>query len=321
MSFEHIQGQEQAIGFLKSLVQTGNIPSALLFCGMPHVGKATTAKALVQALNCQNSENKPCLTCEHCRQIADDSFPDFMEVAPDGKFIKIAQIQKAIQWIQFRPDPNITKTLVIDQAEAMNLESVNAFLKTLEEPPPNTLCLLLASQRSALPETILSRCQTVRFKPLSKNTIQCLLQQAGASQEESQFASQFAMGSLNQHWVSNQNELKELRHFLLELLTQNSLESFTALFQNSDKWGAKDGVWSDVLDLVESILRDLLWLIQTQDTAGLLHIDCLEELAKCHFSQERLLELYEALQWTRSNIKSGANVPLALDSFWIQLGT
>ena len=208
MSFEQILGQEQAVKFLNRLIKNENIPSALLFCGIPHIGKGTTAKALAQALNCLHSGNKPCLTCEHCVQIASDSFPDLMELAPDGKFIKIAQIQKAIQWIQFRPDSKITKVLIIDQAETMNLESSNAFLKTLEEPPPATLCILLVSQKNALPETILSRCQTVRFKPLLKSTIQELLQKEGASEEESRFASQFALGSVNQHWVSNQSELK-----------------------------------------------------------------------------------------------------------------
>ena len=106
-----------------------------------------------------------------------------------------------------------------------------------------------------------------------------------------------------------------MRSFLLQLLAQNSLQSLTALLQHSDQWGAKDGLWSDILNLVESILRDLLWL---QQHSELLNADCLEELATCNFSSKRLFELYEVLQLTRSNIASVANVPLALDSLWIQ---
>src|SRR5206468_11280591 len=111
------------------------VASAYLFEGMVGVGKATTALALAQALNCERAPGQGCGACDPCRKIESGLHPDVVRVEPDGQFIKIAQVRQVTARAAYRPHEGRARVVILDPADAMNLEAANALLKTLEEPP------------------------------------------------------------------------------------------------------------------------------------------------------------------------------------------
>ncbi|MGD8483877.1 MAG: DNA polymerase III subunit delta' [Thioalkalispiraceae bacterium] len=148
----------------------GRLPHALLVTGLQGIGKCQFALALAEALLCSQpkSDGHACGQCEACALIQAESHPDLHLVEPEepGKAIKIDQIRGLIQQLVSLKSHYEAgyKIAIIHPADAMNTASANSLLKTLEEPPQNTLLILVSSKPSVLPATIRSRCQLIRMQ-------------------------------------------------------------------------------------------------------------------------------------------------------------
>jgi DNA polymerase-3 subunit delta' len=183
--FDLIQGQQQAIGLLTTLLRKGHIPHALVFTGIDGIGKQTTAQAFAMACNCDDpqpfsassSETSPatrinaCGQCRSCRRILSDNHPDILHIRPSGNMIRIAVIRDLIQQLTIKPFEQGKRVVIIAGSDTMNMEASNALLKVLEEPPENTLLILTAQQTADLLPTIVSRCQQIRFSPLPRDVL------------------------------------------------------------------------------------------------------------------------------------------------------
>ncbi len=170
--FSEIIGQEAAVGLLKNVVSGTKIPHAYLFTGISGVGKTTTALAFARVLNCLAPvDGDGCGHCVPCRQIAGGNFPDLEWIRPDGRVIKIEQIRELTRRIGYKTVSGMYRVSLIEQAGDMTPEAANAFLKTLEEPPPGNILILEALDKDDLLPTILSRCQRVSFRPVPAESL------------------------------------------------------------------------------------------------------------------------------------------------------
>jgi DNA polymerase-3 subunit delta' len=151
-----------------SRVQQDRFPHALLLQGIEGLGKNALAMLFAQSLFCENriENNKPCGMCGACYLMQAKNFPDFLSVFPEkvGKMIKIEQIRQVNEFVSKTSQMTamslpIQKIVIISPAEAMNVASANALLKSLEEPPSKTLFILVSDNAYQIPATILSRCQ------------------------------------------------------------------------------------------------------------------------------------------------------------------
>lgn len=168
MTFSSIIGQERAKKILQRTIERDKIPNAYMFTGIPGIGKTSTARAFAMALNCPEAFNgESCGTCPTCRQILSGNSPDFLVVErePNSQVIKVEQVRELNRRLGFAPFGKY-RVCVFEQAERMNLEAANSFLKTLEEPPPANILILNTMEPGDLLPTIASRCQRVRFQPL-----------------------------------------------------------------------------------------------------------------------------------------------------------
>lgn len=157
--FAGIVGQELALSLLRRGLETGPA-HAYLFAGPAGVGKAEAALAFAAALCCRVGG---CAECDTCRRIQEGIHPDVDVVAPEGTFITVDQIREVNREVALRPFEAQARVTIFLEAEAMNKEAANAFLKTLEEPPPHAHFILVTSAPESLLETIVSRCQRVPF--------------------------------------------------------------------------------------------------------------------------------------------------------------
>ncbi len=168
MPFSQVHGHLRAVQLLQRLLTNGRLAHAYLFSGPEGVGKATVARAMAAHLFCTDAGSlEPCGVCPGCLQFASGNHPDFLSIQPEGVSIKIDQIRALKKQLAFSPFAGGMRVVLIDQAQTMRREAGNSLLKLLEEPPPDNLFLLIASEAEPILPTILSRCQVIAFAPLA----------------------------------------------------------------------------------------------------------------------------------------------------------
>jgi DNA polymerase III delta' subunit len=199
--FTSIRGHRNQVAALQRLVAKGQPGHAYLFEGPEGVGKDTVAQAFLARLACLDAAPEapdPCGHCRSCHALQRGEHPDLTRLQRDGQFIKIEAVRNATQRLRYEPVLGRIKGVIIEDADALGETAANALLKTLEEPWPGTVFVLVTSKPQVLLDTIRSRCQVLRFAELSPDDIAALLVQEGHAQELAVIAAQLAGGSMKE---------------------------------------------------------------------------------------------------------------------------
>jgi DNA polymerase III subunit delta' len=236
-----IRGHDEVVEKFRRAVERGRLASSFLFAGPPGVGKRTFALKLAQALLCQTNPEPafdPCGRCPSCIQIEAGTHPDLVFVAkpedraemPVRLFIgdKEHRMKEGLLHdISLKPFMGGRKIAVIDDADFLNEEGANALLKTLEEPPPRSVMILIGTSPAKQLPTIRSRCQLIRFKPLDESLVAELLFAKGMVQDESDARrlAHFSGGSLEQAGRLSDPELWTFRKQLNGRLAEGAFDN------------------------------------------------------------------------------------------------
>jgi len=172
MSRDLISCQEEVIEQLKRAVKNNELSHAYLFVGSEGMGKQATAKVFAGIMNCLKGG---CGDCPVCLKIQHDSHPDVFCIEPEGNFFTLEQVRELQHDVRLKPFEAQTKVYILDDVDKMTAEAANSLLKTLEEPPPDVLFVLLTANLDGIIPTVVSRCQVVRFKPVSSSGLKSLL--------------------------------------------------------------------------------------------------------------------------------------------------
>lgn len=198
MNSSEIVGHKYTISLLSRLVGRKNIPHSFLFTGHAGIGKSTVAILFASTLNCISpNAGYPCGECTSCIRMRNGNHPDFVFIEPrDGKkFITIDKIRELKHNMRFPPAAGKYRISIIKNAQYMNEEASNAFLKTLEEPPAGNILILTATDPRDLPPTIVSRCQRLAFQLISdEELIQWLIKKFQIPLKEAALISKKAEG-------------------------------------------------------------------------------------------------------------------------------
>lgn len=167
MSFKDMAGQRVIVESLRNAVKNNMISNGYVFSGPKGCGKKLMAFIFAMAANCTGpADHRPCGSCSSCIRTKSGNHPNIEIVKPTGLSIKIKQIRQIVSETAKKPFESGYKVVIIENAEKMTHDAQDAFLKTLEEPPENTVFLLLADNQNLLLPTIVSRCQVYQFKPV-----------------------------------------------------------------------------------------------------------------------------------------------------------
>ena len=170
--FDEILGQESIVKILRHQVATDTVSHAYLFTGTRGTGKTTTARILAKAVNCEAPDvsGRPCGKCDACRQIADGTFVDVIEIdaASNNGVDNIRELRESVN---YPPAVGRVKVYIIDEVHMLSTGAFNALLKTLEEPPENVIFILATTNPEKLPQTVLSRCMRLDFKRVPQNVL------------------------------------------------------------------------------------------------------------------------------------------------------
>ncbi|MEO1262325.1 MAG: DNA polymerase III subunit gamma/tau [Bacteroidota bacterium] len=170
--FDEVVGQQHVSQTLKKALQTDHLAHAFLFCGPRGVGKTTCARILAKVLNCQNttSDFEPCGTCDSCIAFNENASFNIMELDAASNN-SVEHIRSLVEQVRFQPQQGKYKIFIIDEVHMLSQAAFNAFLKTLEEPPPYAIFILATTEKHKIIPTILSRCQIFDFKRIQVNDI------------------------------------------------------------------------------------------------------------------------------------------------------
>src|SRR6266571_3469355 len=222
MGFSEILGHQRQTETLRLALAKGRLHHAYLFAGPEGVGKRTLALALAKAIHCAERVDDFCGQCANCARIEDGNHPDVRTIEPlaGKKEISIQQIREIEKELNFRSFSGKKKIAILDPATLMNLSAQNALLKTLEEPPRDSLLILIAANGGVLLPTLRSRCLRISFGPLTRDLISGFLaSRKGLAAETAEFLAAMSLGSLGAVVSIDTQELLERRREWVRLIS------------------------------------------------------------------------------------------------------
>ncbi|MFC2171167.1 DNA polymerase III subunit delta' [Acidobacteriota bacterium] len=198
MAYNDIIGHDRVKGILSSETASGKASGTYLFWGPDGVGKKDMAYEFGRALLCKAASGDACDQCRSCIDVSKGAHPDFMLLKPEGSFIKIEHLRELSRELTFRPFSGAKRVAIIENADKMRPEAANAMLKTLEEPPEDTVIILVTSHSEALLPTVRSRCKKIPFGRLSRREVEHLLiDRHSMDPDEAALLSRISEGSLH----------------------------------------------------------------------------------------------------------------------------
>lgn len=257
MSFKDILGHNQALTILQNEIVSNTIKNSYIFYGIKGIGKKFAAIQFAKILFCENPKNTDCCDdCEYCKKIDDGVFPDVLivdfnfqaklleEKIETQKNIKIETIREVHRLATLSPYYGKKKVFIIDNAETMQRHAANSLLKILEEPPQNCIFILISSSLGVLLKTIISRCELIKFSPLTEENLKKIVPQKQQIVENS-------FGSLE----NIQYLEKILNEFNFEKLRNLTIQEIQNISENiSDK---KDLVKFFLFYLIENRIKHI----------------------------------------------------------------
>ncbi|MEE8574689.1 MAG: DNA polymerase III subunit delta' [Thermodesulfobacteriota bacterium] len=256
MKFSDIFGHDKEIDILKKAAASGRVAHAYLFSGIDGIGKGLVAEALASALNCTAPvDGDSCGECESCRSMEGGSHLNLVKVAPEKGYLKIDQVRE-VQRAQRYKVAGGMRVVIIESADAMLVQPQNAFLKTLEEPAPSSVIVLISSRPAMLLPTIHSRCQRINFSPLPlKRLKEALMEREGITAEGAELLAGFGMGSFSKAREALESGVYESGIDYLDKLSALTATDACGLLALATAL-SKDDELHGVLEFIKTWLRD-----------------------------------------------------------------
>ena len=259
-SFSEVIGQDNAVIALRNIIKNKNFHNGYIFSGTRGVGKTTLGRLFAKALNCSNYDEEngnPCGVCSNCVEIQKNSHLDLIEIDAASR-TGVDDMRELIDSVQYRPSHGKYKVYLIDEVHMLSMQSFNALLKTLEEPPSHVIFMMATTETHKIPKTIVSRCLQFNLKlvtdELIKSNINKIFEEEGVTSDDKsiELLVELAKGSVRDSLtLSDQaishcdgnltEELISQLHGVLDLSSTTKL--FDAIFKN------------DVSSVVEELKR------------------------------------------------------------------
>ncbi|MCI0705681.1 MAG: DNA polymerase III subunit delta' [Planctomycetia bacterium] len=305
MAWDRIRGQDAARQTFFAALERGRLAHAYLLVGPDGVGKQLFARELAKAFLCEKPPAKmtACDHCPACAQVEAHTHPDVLYLrTPEGKHeLPVDEMRSFCTHLALKPARGARKIGIVIDADDFNEESANSFLKTLEEPPPGSLLLLLATSTDRQLSTILSRCQVVRFAPLKPADLEAILEQHGiADAEKRSRLARLGSGSVARALALDDDSIWQVRQKLIEGLTstrptfQSLAEAWSKFYETGKDTAAQRMRVSLVLAFLTETVQNALRLSLGASVSGLTtaEADRLKAFA-ARVGTEGLMELLE----------------------------
>jgi len=325
-----IIGHKNITEFLKRSLKAESLAHAYLFYGPKNIGKYTLALKLTQILECQKDTKKPCGLCQNCQYIKKGIHPDvnIIKKEPDKKNIAIEQIRKLQKKLSLNSFSDGYKIAIIDQAETLSREGWDSLLKTLEEPTPKTIIVLITNEINQIPETIISRSQVLRFKSVSQEEItEHLVKDQKIEKTQAGILSALSFGRPGRaiHFIEDSQSFMDYKakaNNFLEILNSNFAERLKLIdtyTDKKDKFLEKTQIYKNLLQIWTLIIRDLILINSNQE--GLVNKFIDKDLKKTSnsCSLKKLKNTLLQIQQTKEYLQGNVSPKLAMENLLMQI--
>jgi DNA polymerase-3 subunit delta' len=324
MAFKDIHGHEKQIRILQQAMMKNRMAHAYLFYGMRGIGKKSTALVFARALNCQAGRGDACGHCLSCLKADHGNHPDLKIIEPAGQFIRIDQIRELQQQMAFRPFEGGRRMFILVDAEKMNPPAAGALLKTLEEPTPANMLILISSRPYLLPLTVLSRCQPLRFNPLTRDTVDRYLRERfDVPPPAARLLAASSGGSIGRAIEMNDADYLSLRDNMLEQVMGEQRQDPLRFFSVIHAFGQERKDILERLDILKGCFRDALVCKETGMTHYLMNQDRAREIQSFSggHSAADLLKNIRTVDRAYRAIDQNANRSLTLEAMMFRLAS
>jgi len=312
MSFKDIRGQERAIEHLTRALAGGTFAHAYLFAGPSGIGKRAVALTFAKALNCARATNDSCDECPSCRKIDRAGAADLVFIEPEAKGsgeIKIDMVRDLRHLLNLKAYELRKKVCIIDGADRMTPEAANALLKVLEEPPPDTVLILIAEATANVLPTILSRCRLVRFSAVGDDVLEEILAgEHGLDRPKARSLAQFSAGRIGQALRFKDSGLIDEKNRVIDGALDGTLFGDDRAVPSKDEVG-----W--MLDVLLSWYRDIALAKLGLDPSLYINVDrrdlIAREAARRSVGIDEVVRLSKEIIRCRSCLGSNVNPKLA----------
>lgn len=248
LRFDDVVGQEHVTKTLKNAIQQDTLAHAFLFCGPRGVGKTTCARILAKVLNCKNvtAETEPCNECESCVSFDKNASLNIIELDAASNN-SVDNIRSLVEQVRFQPQEGTYKIFIIDEVHMLSTAAFNAFLKTLEEPPPYAIFILATTEKHKIIPTILSRCQIFDFRRIHVDAIK---------------------GQLRQICEQEGIEANEEALHLIATKSDGALRDALSIFDKLASFGGKKVTYQQVIDNLNILDYDYFFRITDSLISG-----------------------------------------------------
>ncbi|MBN1470274.1 MAG: DNA polymerase III subunit delta' [Syntrophaceae bacterium] len=324
MSFGDIYGHEKKIEILQKTLAQKRTGHAYLFSGIPAIGKKTLALEFIKAINCEKVESlvDSCGECASCRKIQHESHPDVFFVQAEGQFIRIASIRQIQERTKCKPLEARRRAFIIDDADKMNEEAANSLLKMLEEPSLVNILILVTSRPYFMPQTIISRCQHLRFNPLSSETVvRFLVNEKNMDHSKAILLAALSGGSIGNALELHKDDIFAYRTELFNLLAAANKKDPFSLINLASCLGRKKKDVRQGLNIMNAFFRDILVFKEVRNNAVLINRDYCSFIAACaeRLSCEQILQNMEQIEKAEYVIGQNVNKSLTLETMAFKL--
>jgi len=298
--FTELTGNERVKAALKQMLVADRLPGAMLFVGEEGIGKKRFALEVARALNCRTpKDHEACGVCSSCTRIvklnypqredADEwtqiiwtDYPDVGLVVAPKRVLRVEQMRQIEKEANFRPFEGKARVFLIDEADKLNDASANALLKVLEEPPGTSYLILITARPAMLLATILSRCQMIRFSPLTPAEIEThLTKNKLADTKTARLRARAASGSIGRalsgDLVTFTSQRKAMLKVLSALVLSQDRAQLLRAAEQLNEAQYKDE-FEERLDVLETLIRDAWMLSLGVNSEQLVNEDLSAEL-------------------------------------------
>ncbi len=303
--FRELKGQDAALGMIREYLRSSRMPSGLLFCGPAGVGKKTAAVLTAKALNCRPGSDEPCGECPSCLKIEKGQHPDVHLIENAQDAVKSEDIRGLRREIFLKPYEGKKRVFIIDNAHKLTAEAGNSILKVLEEPPEGSIIILVTSCPSRLLKTVLSRCQSVRFRRLPAAVLEALLRETGgADAQTARFLASFSCGSPGAAMEMQRRKIVEERDRAVDYFLGKGPDISAGLKEREDAKAA--------MTAMAAWLRDVILLKTGVPESRLVNYDRRREAADCgaRYTTAELVKAFRVLADSLLFLEQNVNVKL-----------